>query len=186
MEKPLSVYRHPTLTVLIDDSRSFLDSLAFQLSPQLALKLFHEPLAAIAWLRHMARYAPVRAGYDERLNTLARCNGTTDLDPIHHTVTNRQRFDLPAVLVIDFSMPQMNGVEFCAAVRDLPCKKILLTGQSDESIAIDAFNRKLIDSFIEKRDPDAINRLESEIFRLHEDFFAEHTRALTNLLPRHS
>jgi hypothetical protein len=29
-------------------------------------------------------------------------------------------------------MPQMNGLEFCAAVAHLPCKKILFTGAADE------------------------------------------------------
>ena len=38
----LPVYTHPTLTVLIDDSDSFLKSMAFQLDPALARKTFHD------------------------------------------------------------------------------------------------------------------------------------------------
>jgi CheY-like chemotaxis protein len=41
------------------------------------------------------------------------------------------------VLVVDYSMPQMNGVEVCEALRHLPCKKILFTGAADEKVAVE-------------------------------------------------
>ena len=69
----------------------------------------------------------------------------------------------PSVLVVDYSMPQMNGVDLCEALRHLPCKKILFTGAADEKVAVDAFNRGLIDRYIKKSDDDALDRLESEI-----------------------
>ena len=156
MDNQLSVYQYPTLTVLIDDSQSFLTSLAFQLNPQLACKSFHDTDAAINWLHHTHWHStknenePIRVGYDKLTESFERCSASIDLDLIYRIVMNRHRFDMPAVLVIDYAMPQMNGVEFCQAVQGLPCKKILFTGQADEKIAIDAFNRKLIDRFIKK------------------------------------
>ena len=48
---PLPIYHHPSLTVLIDDSDSFLRSLSFQLDPALASKAFHDTRSALAWLR---------------------------------------------------------------------------------------------------------------------------------------
>ena len=47
----LPVYTHPTLTVLIDDSDSFLKSMAFQLDPALARKTFHDTSTALRWLQ---------------------------------------------------------------------------------------------------------------------------------------
>jgi CheY-like chemotaxis protein len=90
------------------------------------------------------------------------------------------------VLVIDYAMPQMNGLAFCQAVQDLPCKKILFTGQADEKIAIDAFNRGLIDRFIKKSDHDALDRLELEIRNLQKEFFHAQSLTLKDLLSRHS
>lgn len=192
MENILPVYQYPTLTVLVDDSPSFLDSLAFQLNPQLGCKTFNDTQAALDWLRQAWRVAaderhePIRVGYDEDGDSLERRNVSIYLDRIYRIVMDRQRFDMPTVLVVDYAMPQMNGVDFCQAVKDLPCKKILLTGQADEKIAIDAFNRKLIDCFIKKNDPGALNRLGSEILRLQEEFFNAQTRTLRDLLSRHS
>jgi CheY-like chemotaxis protein len=192
MDNLLSVYQHPALSVLIDDSQSFLDSLAFQLNPQLALKKFHNPQAAINWLQHAHFHFSqnendlIHVGYDEQSDSFERRSASIDLNRIYHLVLNRQRFEIPAVLVIDYAMPQMNGVEFCHAIQELPCKKILLTGQADDSIAIDAFNRKLIDCFIKKSDPNAPSRLETEIVKLQKAFFNVQTSTLKDLLSRHS
>jgi hypothetical protein len=49
-----------------------------------------------------------------------------------------------------------------------------------------AFNRKLIDCFIKKNDPDALNHLEAEIIELQKDFFNGQTNTLKDLLSRHS
>lgn len=186
MNNHLSVYRHPTLTVLIDDSRSFLDSLAFHMNPHMARKLFHDPLDALEWMGHAHAHPadPIHAHSDEQSEFFKRHGTSIDLDRIHHIALNRQRFDMPSVLVIDYAMPQMNGVEFCQAVQSLPCKRILLTGQADEKIAVDAFNRKLIDRFIRKNDPHALDRLEAEITGLQRDFFNERTSTLKELLSR--
>ncbi|HQT26105.1 MAG TPA: response regulator, partial [Burkholderiales bacterium] len=162
--------------MLIDDSRTFLDSLAFQLNPQIVYKVFHDSRSAMDWLRaqpYSAMSDPIYARSDEQANFFEWHSTHVDLSRIYHISLNRQRFDMPSVLIIDYAMPQMNGLELCEAVRGLPCKKILLTGQADEKLAVDAFNRKLIDRFIKKNDPDALNRLEGEIIQLQKDFFNE-------------
>lgn len=187
MDKFLSVYQYPTLTVLVDDSRSFLDSLDFQLNPQMARKVFSDTQAALDWLHHAYRHAdinPVHASSHEQSEFFERHSTSYDLGRIYRNVLNRKRFDIPTVLVIDYAMPQMDGMEFCRAVQDFPCKKILLTGQADEKIAIEAFNKKLIDRYIKKNAPDSLNHLEAEIMALQQDFFMEQTAPLSNLLSR--
>lgn len=189
MDDTLSIYQHPTLTVLIDDSRSFLISLVFRLSPLFVHKVFDAPQAALDWLEREHRHAdkePIRVGYDEETGSIERRSASIDVAEIYRMAMNQKRFTIPSVLVIDYAMPQMNGVEFCQAVRNLPCKKILLTGQADEKIALDAFNRKLINCFINKNDPDAPDKLEAEIIKLQGCFFKERTSTLKDLLSRHS
>ena len=192
MDNLLSVYQYPTLTVLIDDSQSFLDSLSFQLNPHLACRAFQDTQVALNWLRQEHLHStknesePIRVGYDEQADAFELRSASINLDQIYNRVMNQQRFDTPSVLVIDYAMPQMNGVEFCHAIEGIPCKKILLTGHADEKIAIDAFNHKLIDRFIKKNDPDAMSLLEAEIIQLQKDFFVEQTSTLKDLLSRHS
>lgn len=191
MDILLPVYQHPTLTVLIDDSQRFLDSLAFQLHPQLARKTFHDTHVALEWLqqahRQLAnRNQPIRVNFDEQTLSFERRTVAVEIDQIYRMVMNRQRFLMPSVLVIDYAMPQMDGLTFCQTVQDLPIKKILLTGQANENVAIDAFNRSLIDRFIKKSDQNALERLEIEIRSLQKVFFIEQSRTLKDLLVRHS
>ena len=108
-----------------------------------------------------------------------------DLERIWRISGQAQRFAVPSVLVVDYSMPQMNGLEFCEAVRDLPCKKILFTGAADEKVAVTAFNRGLIDRYIKKSDDDALDILEQEIHALQREFFLQQSDTVRDLLLLH-
>lgn len=129
---------------------------------------------------------PIRIGYDEHNDLLDQRQASIDLAGIYQRVTQAERFDIPTVVVVDYFMPQMSGLEFCAALQDLPCRKILLTGQADESTAIDAFNRNLIDRFAKKNSKDIANLLETEIGAMHRRFFLSQTKTLRTLLASHT
>lgn len=184
----LPVYTHPTLTVLIDDSDSFLKSLAFQLDPGLARKTFHDTSSALHWLRQSAQpgETPLHVNFDTQNLPPDQCNVALDIERIWRISGQAQRFAVPSVLVVDYSMPQMNGLEFCQAVRHLPCKKILFTGAADEKIAVNAFNRGLIDRYIKKSDDDALDLLELEVLALQQSFFADQSETLRDLLVLHN
>lgn len=191
MDILLPVYQHPTLTILIDDSQSFLDSLAFQLHPQLAHKTFADTRQALDYLHQVQRNfanlsQPIQVDYDENTLSFERRTVALEVDQIYRRVTNPQRFLMPSVLVVDYAMPQMDGLSFCQQVQSLPAKRIMLTGQADETIAINAFNRSLIDRYIKKSAPDALERLEDEIRSLQKTFFIEQSHTLKDLLVRHS
>ncbi|MBJ7309129.1 response regulator [Rugamonas sp. CCM 8940] len=184
----LPVYSHPTLTVLVDDSDSFLRSMSFQLDPMLANKTFHDTSAALAWLRDSVRRdeVPLHVNFDTQNEAPDQCNVALDLERIYRISERPQRFATPSVLVVDYSMPQMNGLEFCQAVQHLPCKKILFTGAADEKIAVNAFNRGLIDRYIKKSDDQALDLLESEIACLQKAYFADQSETLRDLVVLHN
>ncbi len=188
----LPLYQHPVLVVLIDDNQSYLDSITFQLDSRLAFKTFTDIEIAIDWIKKACQHShadashPIHVGYDDETSCLERRNAAINLNKIYCTVFNKQRFDTPAVLVVDYAMPQMNGVQLCEALQHIPCKKILLTGQADEKVAVDAFNDKLIDQFIKKNDPRALSRLELAINSLKKVFFTEQTSTLKELLTKHT
>ncbi|MEV4779717.1 hypothetical protein [Burkholderia sp. LMU1-1-1.1] len=184
----LPVYSHPTLTVLVDDSDSFLKSLSFQLDPMLASKTFHDTSAALQWLRQSEADDGVllQVNFDMQNLTGDQCNIALDLERIYRIGEQRRRFSTPSVLVIDYSMPQMNGLEFCEAVSHLPCKKILFTGTADEKIAVGAFNRGLIDRYIKKSDDHALDILEVEIAALQRSYFDDKSETLRELVLLHN
>ncbi len=188
----LPIYQHPVLVVLIDDNQSYLDSLTFHLDTRLPCKTFTNVEVAMEWIKAACQHYqadaahPIHVGYDNETSRLEQRNATIDLNEIYSTVLNKQRFNTPAVLVVDYAMPQMNGVQLCEAIQDIPCKKILLTGQADEKVAVDAFNNKLIDQFIRKNDPIALSRLDQAINSLKQVFFSEQTNTLKDLLTMHT
>jgi CheY-like chemotaxis protein len=114
------------------------------------------------------------------------CSVTLDVDRIFRIGFRPQRFMLPSVLVVDYRMAKMNGVEFCAALADLPCKKILLVDAGDEIAVLDAFNRGLIDRAVRKGTDDMLGRLTEAIATLQQQYFAELSEALRALLVLHS
>lgn len=184
----LPVYTHPTLTVLVDDSDSFLKSLSFQLDPMLASMTFHDTSVALDWLTKTSNpdEVPLQVNFDTQNQPPDQCNVALDLERIYRISEQRQRFATPSVLVVDYSMPQMNGLEFCQAVQHLPCKKILFTGAADEKIAVTAFNRGLIDRYIKKSDDNALDILEIEIAALQKAYFAEQSETLRELVVLHN
>lgn len=187
----LPVYQHPTLVVLVDDSASFIESVEFQMNPALAVKSFQDANEALRWLGAafdvgQKKCLPIRVGYDDQTLSFERRTIALDVNQVYRLVLDQERFDSPAVVVVDYAMPQINGLDFCRALKGLPCKKILFTGEADEMVAVDAFNQGLIDRYLKKSDPKALERLEAEIATLERAYFAEKSGTLKDLLVRHS
>ncbi|MGO4328826.1 two-component system response regulator [Cupriavidus sp. 2TAF22] len=189
-DRNLSVFHHPILTVLVDDSKSFIDSLAFQMDPSRPVVTFTDPREALQWIRdtyaRFTGFLPVRVTHDDLTFLTERRTVQLDIDRIYRQIHDINRYVQPGVIVVDYSMPQMNGLEFCQALQDLPCKTILLTGTADESIAVQGFNHGLIDRYVKKHDSNMVERLDQEIDALQQQYFATLSRTLRDLLTRHS
>ncbi|WP_395401671.1 hypothetical protein ACHMW6_27485 [Pseudoduganella sp. UC29_106] len=183
----LPVHFHPTTTVLVDDSDSFLRSLSFQLDPAQPNISFHDTVAALEWFGRSVRSAdlPLLVNFDDPHQSAERRNVTVDMARIWRISAQPKRFTIPSVLVVDYSMPQMDGVSFCQALQGLPCKKILFTGAADERIAVDAFNRGLIDRYIRKSAEDALDQLERDLATLQKQYFLEHSETVCEMLALH-
>jgi CheY-like chemotaxis protein len=82
-----------------------------------------------------------------------------------------------AVVIIDYGMPNIDGITLCKALRDHPAKKLMLTGQADHFIGVQAFNEGLIDRFVLKSSKntgklvrDAVEELQHQYFQGHSHF----------------
>jgi CheY-like chemotaxis protein len=64
-----------------------------------------------------------------------------------------------SVLVIDNEMPQIKGLEFLKQLENKDVYRILLTGQVNDQQVISAFNKGLIDSYINKADINLSDKL---------------------------
>ncbi|MEE4359979.1 MAG: response regulator [Pseudomonadales bacterium] len=180
-------YYFPTTVIVVDDNPRFLESLALELPEQLASRSFQAADRALVTVNATPRTPPL---YQRCFSHYREANreptGTQlihlDLSLIEREISNPDRFRAVSVVVVDYDMPGMNGVEFCRRIEDPHVRKILFTGVADEKVAVEAFNDGLIDRFIIKSAPDALPRLREAISALQERYFAAISETLRSTL----
>lgn len=177
----------PTTVAFVDDSADFLANLSLQLDSCLAFRLFESPSDALAALNgNPSAATPTHSFFsrymDHDTEPLKQHVVSVSLDLVHKEIHNEKRFQQISVAVVDFSMPEMNGLEFCRAVKNRAIKKILLTGKADERIAVQAFNEGIIDRFILKQEPNAIAILNRAIQEMQQLYFSAQARMLSDVL----
>lgn len=172
-------FYHPTSVLVLDDDPLFLESFNFQFSDELTCQAFTRPDTALEHLRAQESQHPRFGRY------FAPCSGSElgweassgdqllrlQVSQIRSMIADQSRYERISVAVVDFDMPKMTGVQFCRAMRDLPVKTILLTGKAGLETAINAFNERVIDCFLQKQDPNVSVALRGEIRRLQSDYF---------------
>ena len=162
----IPLYYYPTTVMLLDDSEDFLTNFSLQLQNKLAVKLYSKPQTALAYLKgvdyssHLNTRVFSTPQENHGMNPIVNHSVNLNLSTIKEEIYNPKRFDEIAVIIIDYDMPAMNGLDFCRKLGRSPIKKILLTGKGDEKIAVQAFNEGLIDHFIQKGNRDVINIVE--------------------------
>ena len=103
------------------------------------------------------------------------------ISPIYQTIYNETKFNQVSVVVIDYEMPGINGIELCKLIKDTTIKKIILTSRATERIAIDAFNNQTIDAFIFKEEIE--KSLIPTIQKLQYNYFADISSHIRSLCP---
>lgn len=91
-------------------------------------------------------------------------------------IYSNERFEQVSTIIVDHTMPGINGIELCAKLQSHHLQKIMLTGEADESIAINAFNEGLIQGFVRKNDPKVFDKLHTLIHKRQQEFFNSLTR----------
>ncbi len=175
-------FRFGTTTLVVDDDQLFLDSFSYSIGRSLRCRTNNFPPDAIAQLRNAAARW-------ESLLAPAAAHGRDDYDRSPHNgkqdrrlalaalAADAARHDLIGVVIVDFAMPNMSGLEVCREIRGLPFKKILLTGKTGDKTAVAAFNEGLIDRFLVKQDPELPRKLPSEVLYLEQEFLRQRASA---------
>jgi CheY-like chemotaxis protein len=179
----LAPYFHPTTICFLDDNESFLQSLDLELPGTWACRNFTDPIAALEYFRRPVPLPPLM----DRCFSLHREDRSRavihlDLDMIEQEISHVHRFHRNSVLVVDYAMPSMNGLRFCAEVTDPYVRKAMLTGVADEKIAVEAFNAGLIHRFIPKQTADPVELVRSFVTELLNEYFNQYTARLKTAL----
>lgn len=178
----------PSTAVFVDDSRDFLLNFVLQLDEKIAYQIFDSPDEALdciykkrCELEQLSQSC--LSEYTEAKNCpLTNHTINLDLAAIHAEVYNSKRFSEISVVVVDYAMPSMNGLEFCRRIEDTHIKKILLTGQADEKLAIEAFNKGLIHRYIKKSDPHVASLITQSIYELQLQYFQSMSDMVVRML----
>jgi len=91
----------------------------------------------------------LRRRYGERYRVVRAESGSSALDALKEI---KLRGDLVAVILADYRMPEMNGIEFLERAMDIHpgARRILLTAYADTGAAIDAINVVDLDHYLLK------------------------------------
>jgi CheY-like chemotaxis protein len=168
MTKTIKPFAYPTTVAFVDDSAAFLSNLSLQLDPQLAFRMFSSPTQALRFLNGRPAQEqvaePIFSPYLDRTEENdAHQVISMRVDAIRSLAHQPARFESVSVVVVDYDMPELNGMEFCRRIADPSVKKIVLTGKADERVAVRSFNEGLIDRFIRKHEIDAVETLNQAI-----------------------
>ncbi|MGQ9426640.1 response regulator [Gilvimarinus sp. F26214L] len=170
MHKPeLSLFHHPTTTIFVDDSEEFLYSIALGVD-RLPYRSFSDPSQALSYVNQFADAYDVPA---HARPPSASASVSNLLAQVERKLNDPHRFAEPSVLVVDYSMPAMNGLDLFSQITNPNVKKVLLTGVADEKVAIDALNTDLIDFYISKRESSLAHRLRNILFHLETRYFQD-------------
>ena len=169
---PLCFY--PTQVVFVDDNTEFLASLSMAFSKQFNVKPFHDTDLALKYVNECERESHLIED-----NEKPKPQGESEVW-VKRVLTrqNLKRFDAlrireVSVVVIDYSMPTMNGIEFCESIEKSAIKKILLTGYATSTEAVKAFNNNTIHYYLKKNDDNMLQELETAIHQLQHAYFNE-------------
>lgn len=180
-------YFFPTTVVFVDDNPKFLRSLALELPEDLAYQTFENAEAALERINRSPSVPPL---YQRCFSQYGGGSGEQlihlDLSQIELEISNTERFREVSVVVVDFDMPVMDGLELCRRITNPRIRKVLFTGVADEKIAVQAFNAGIIDRFIIKSQPDAVEAVRSAVLELQQRYFeaiSETLRATLMLNP---
>ena len=178
----LAPYYHPTTICFVDDNEQFLASLELELPGDWACRTFSDPEEALAFLNQPIPLQPLM----DRCFSLKRDTKQAvihlDLSLIEQEISHVDRFRRNAVLVVDYAMPSLNGLQFCEALEDTHIRRAMLTGVADEKLAVQAFNAGLIHRFFPKQKEDPILRTHDFVEELVDEYFNQYTVRLKSTL----
>ncbi len=184
-KEPLACCCFPTQIIVVDDETAVADSLRFTLGS--TVKSFSDPNAALNALVNYTPYViePLWLSTDmesDQWDGLHKQPVIMNIKNIAALLENKNRYNDISVIIVDYHMPEMNGLELLAQLKNKPFKKILLTGEGTTALAVQAFNDGLIDQFFRKDDVDLQAKIRESVATLKRTYFIDLCKKTLSLL----
>lgn len=182
----LPVFKFPTTLMWLDDDALFLKAITIFFQEH-TIKSFSNPLDGLNFIKtynsplsktNFLRGCIQNDAYDMILQSPVNL----DISTLTNLYKEERKSEEISIIIVDYNMPNMNGIEFCQTLQGLPIKRILLTGVADYKAAIFALNNNIIDCFIQKDSPTLYSDVNSYIEKLNTQFFNEKTSGILSHL----
>ena len=173
----------PIQVIIVDDDPYFLDGISLMLDKNTSYKLFQSASEALDYANQSHKQVSLQERCYSNYKTGPQDSDSlshVDIGRLYEEIYNGDRFQTSSTVVVDYSMPEMNGLEFLMELKNPFIKKVLLTGQADTELAIKAFNKQLIDQYIDKHDPRLKQVLNSTISVFSEQYFRSSYKLITD------
>ena len=183
-EPRIPLYAHPTTVAIIDDNDLFLQTLDLRMPADVACLLYHNPKQALSLLNQRPTLAPIadRCVSATSVESIRDSGIQLDAALIEEEIRSIERFRRISVVIVDYAMPAMKGLAFCDQIAHPAVKKILMTGASDERLAVSAFNDGRIDLFVPKGRANTLELVAGGALDLQREFFFDQQRAIQEAL----
>ena len=175
---------YPLTVTLVDDDADLLDSLQLTLVDKYRCQSFTSPNEAIKFLTSNQKQYENEEKQNLDVSYAAPLSIAVNVEVgnIYKKIFDKNRFKKSVILVVDYNMPEINGLELSKKLKaaGIEVKIIMLTGVADQQTAINAFNHKQIDRFLVKSAVDYNEKLLEYIDELQADYFVEHGREISS------
>jgi CheY-like chemotaxis protein len=167
-------FRFPMAILLVDDDMDVIDSLARSfayLLPEHKVYKMHSPKSAINFLSdHALKFTSTPSEIDFS-SYAPRGEVVFNTDSLSNLEALKEHAERVGIVVMDYAMPEMSGIEFAKQIAKHSLPKILLTGQATEHEALSAFNSGLIERYISKDESKALPTLVTYIREVQKKWF---------------
>lgn len=173
----------PAAIAFIDDEEDFLETVK-ALFLRHKTYVFSEPKQGIHFLNENTVNVSMAKEFDCNEEDEAKDYLTfLTVRSLHHKLYKAERFEEIALLIIDFKMPQGDGLFFIDKLTNERLKKLLLTGVANNEQALEAFNCGKINRYVKKMEDDSALRLKKYAQELQASYFCDASRFLLDDLP---
>ncbi len=180
MKPEISPYYYPTNIALVDDNESFLNTMSLHLMQHFSCHTFTNPLDALHYADSLYRVNPIETQTDDEVDW-----DRAVFENISEKQFDAKKYNELSVVIVDYDMPGINGIEFCARMKDPNVRKILLTGCASSNDVVMAFNENIIDYYIDKQTDNLLDVLHRTVYEMQKTYFQDNLSSLTmSLLER--
>ena len=162
----LQLYRRPGSIVFVDDETDYLEMIGLVMPDDWNVELFLRPNVCLEYFRLALHQTETDLQIQQDIVGKWREGAALVPQLIQYWANDNNRYNLPQVLIVDYAMPAMNGLELLEKLSDWTVANVMLSGRADEHTAVNAFNRGLLEQFIPKQTPDIARNVQLSVKNL--------------------